>query len=195
MSGSTPNYALPYPSLTDSPNGAAQIQALAAAADTALATAVAALAAQIAAINQPSYGIKATAAGLGNNTSMTPDASLAVSLNAGAGTYKINGYIKYDAGSAALFKHSFIVPTNAKVRYACTHQNTAGAQFTFPCNGADVVQSYGNNAGNVLAILIDGTAVMEGTTGTLQLQFGNINSGALGYTIYDGSYLEAVRIA
>ena len=82
MGGTTSTYGFPYPAETDTPDGAADVQALAAAVDAELAAEVTALTAQIAAL-QPVY---ASAQGV-STTSPSAITGLAVTLP--PGTYRL----------------------------------------------------------------------------------------------------------
>jgi hypothetical protein len=194
VSGSTPTYGLPYPSLSDAPDGATQMQALATATDTALAAEAAARAAAITGLYTPKYALKTTAKSYSASTSFTNEVDLVLNLDVATAVYEIHGFISYDAPATPMFKHTIPVPIGATLRYACTHQNTSGVTYCFPCNGADTVSSYGLGIGNRLAIEIDGLISMNGNTGVIQMAFANNASGSGGFNIYEGSYLRAVRM-
>jgi hypothetical protein len=168
--------------------------ALAQAVDTALAAEATARANAITGLFQPKYALKTAQKAYSASTSFTNEVDLLLNLDVSTAIYEIHGFISYDAPATPQFKHQFVVPSGATLRYACTHQNVSQVTYCFPCNGADVVASYGQGAGNKLAIVVDGMIAMNGATGTLQLAVANNASGSGGFTIYDGSYLRAIRV-
>lgn len=76
----TPNYALRYPELTDTPNGPAQVEALAEDVDVALLS-----------TNTTAAGLAATVAGLGVMTPYTPTITMATPTGTPSGRYATIG--------------------------------------------------------------------------------------------------------
>lgn len=135
MSANTPNYAFPYPTLTDAPNGAAQMQSLATAIDTQLKVTDNNAATNTANISRSTAGpVAAKMYQSGAQSGIASSTWTRVNLNAVdldpssicntslfritpgvVGYYQVSGRVSYAAGTpgsrfAALYKNGAQVP-------------------------------------------------------------------------------------
>ncbi len=130
----------------------------------------------------------------GATTTLTPDPDLIIPMTDPAGVYRIQGAIRYDCGNVPLYKHKYLVPAGAALRYSCMHHQNGNATELLASAGADIVDSYGDGPGNALEHTIDGLLIMAGTPGSIQLTAGTQQTGGAGWTHYMGSYLSARKV-
>ena len=203
MSSSTQNYSLPYPAVSDPPDGASQIQALAAAVDTVLAQQLGSLQGQLTAIGQPMSSRKAAAQAWPAGNGMTGDPDVQLTFSDPAGVYRVNGIVRYDADASAQYRFRFVPPAGAVFYYVTTYRSSTGnvAQDSAPSSndqaaGETVVSCWGAGQNSLLPVVFDGILVMGGSTGVLQYQACNVTGGgAYGWAHYLGSFMRTEKIS
>ena len=194
MSGSTPNYAFPYPSLTDSPDGASQIQALASAVDTTLAAQVAALQASISAITVPQFALKTADQSVTSNTTLQNDTALVLPVAANA-KYRFESYLDYEASGAGALKWQWSVPSGGTLRYAKIGINTGLTAEVVTLTGSAIWTAGGGGAGSLQGIHMAGTLIMGSSAGNLQLLWAQNASSTTPTIVHAQSLLALWRIS
>jgi hypothetical protein len=186
---STTNWALPYPSANDAPNGATQIAALASAVDTALES------------RKTLYARKAADTSRNTTTTHADDPDLTVTVAASA-VYSVNCGLYYVSSSqtAGDFKAQFAAPASAVLQ---------GSVFTFAAASAaatdDLVTcitlTTSMSCGVVLTgdpynpCHVHGLLVTGGSSGAFKVQWAQNASSGTNTTLKANSYLLLQRLA
>lgn len=197
----TPIYAFPYPGTGDSPNGPAQIQALAEALEAKLVLVDAAISGKA----DPALFIrKTTQEQVVNSIALQDDDHFAFTVAANA-VYKLNGYIAYtgalDGGaSAGGLKMQFTGPAGATLRWTNYGTNPGGGVVEYnvvsEALAAASPRSVPTNGGGLgMTCAPRGTLITAGTSGTFRLRWAQNIANATPTTILADSWLELQRVA
>jgi hypothetical protein len=189
--GTTTNFSLPYPEETDAPDGAAQIEALAEAVDTAIEDATATQ------FVLPVTARKATDEGRASDTTLANDTSLVLTGLVSGAIYQVSGMIFYDGGAGASegdLQWKFTVPSSSSGSYGAVHRPRAGG-LADPAKQAwtDTLSAGTNGVGTGYYLMIEGILI-PGANGSLQFQWAQFASEATNTHILANSFLTARRI-
>ena len=192
MGGTTSNYALRYPSETDAPDGATQIQNLATDADAAI------LGATQTQYVQPLFARKSTDEGRASTTTLANDTSLVLTGLKAGGIYEVAGIIVYDGGastSAGNFKWNFSVPSGGSGGVYTYSRENEGGTYTgaYPANWTDTETANTTGVGTAMSVTIRGLLVV-GSNGNLQFRWCQDTSKATNTHVLTNSYLSARRV-
>lgn len=194
--GTTTNYALRYPALTDAPDGPTQVQDLAEDVDAALDAAV---------TDQWVRGVyveKTADEGRSNTVTLADDGptggSLALAGLVAGAKYEITGLILYDGGaatSAGLFDWTFTVPSGSTMTYSYARENSSGTYSgAYPSNGSTVNTANTTGVGTTMSVTIHGR-INVAANGTLQFRWAQHVAKSTNTHVLAGSFLAARRVA
>lgn len=140
---------------------------------------------------------KTLAETISSSATLQNDDDLFVTVAATA-VYEISLELQVLAQPSNDFKMSFTGPAGYAMDYAARGPITtaAGLADTYSISGTtgDVL-SFGGIASNDLVVSLHGLVVTSGTSGTLQLQWAQLTSGASGTTLQPGSFISLRRVA
>ncbi len=185
----TTNWALPYPSANDAPNGASQVAALAAAVDTALES-------------RKSLFVRKTGdTSRSSTTTLADDPELTLTVAANA-TYLVDVGLWYVSTSqtAGDFRGQLFAPAGAAMQAAIHSLSTTAAAGTDDVCGS-ITLSFGWSVGvNSTAepwnpLMAKGVLVVGSTAGAFKLQWAQNFSHATATTLKANSYLALRRVA
>ncbi len=185
----TTNWALPYPSANDAPNGATQIAALASAVDTALES------------RKTIYARKAADTSRSSTTTHADDPDLTVTVAASA-VYLVNCGLYYHSTSqtAGDFKAQFAAPSGAALQASvftfaaastATTDDLAGCvtlTTSMSCGVVALADPY--NPCQVMGLLVTG-----GSAGAFKVQWAQNASSGTATVLKANSYLLLQRLA
>lgn len=193
--GTTATYALRYPELTDTPDGATQIKNLANDTDAAI---VAATATQFL---KPVFARKTADEARASNTTVADDGptggSLALAGLVAGAVYRVEGVLMYDGGagaSAGLFDWKFSVPAGSTMTYSYSRENPSGSYTgAYPAAGSTTVTANTTGVGTTMSVTLNGLLVCA-SNGTLKLQWAQDVSKATATHLLTNSWLSARRV-
>ena len=175
--GTTSNFALRYPALTDTPDGATQIQNLADDTDAAI------LAQTTPAWVKPIAAVKTGGTSRASTTVLTADPGLTTAVTAGA-TYDVELVLFYNGANAAgYFKWDFIVPAGATFPYSVLYMNATGTLVLQKQAPGSSQYADTTGTGNTLAIVIKGILVVSSTVSPFSLSWAQNASNATATTL------------
>ncbi len=185
----TTNWALPYPSANDAPNGATQIAALASAVDAALES------------RKTVYARKAGDTSRATTTTLADDPDLTVTVAASA-VYDVRINLAYHSTSqsAGDFKCQLVAPSGAAFQ-GSVHTYTALGTGTGDDVASGVSLSGALSCGVVATAdpfnpcLIVGLLVTGGSGGAFKVQWAQNASSGTATVLKTNSYLVAQRLA
>ncbi len=185
----TTNWALPYPSANDSPNGAAQIAALAQAVETALES------------RKTLYVRKTGDTARPSTTTYADDPHLTVTVAASA-VYLVNVGLYYTSTSqtAGDFKAQFVAPSGAALQASVNTFAAASTVTTDDLSGC-VTLTTGMSCGVVATAdpynpcQVSGLLVTGGSSGAFKVQWAQNSSSATATTLKANSYMALQRLA
>ncbi len=144
----------------------------------------------------PLFAYKGSDQSKTSNTTMGNDTALvlAAAINT---SWKFECFIDYDGGTqgSSDIKWQFTVPAGATMRYYYAGLGTAGGTLAAWSNAGNVQTAGTNGLGTHRVIYMNGTYVMSGTAGNLQLQWAQNTSSGTATTVYTQSYLQLWRVA
>lgn len=191
--GTTTNYSLPYPASSDTPNGASQIQALAVAVDSAIASATATQ------FVVPLFARKATDEARASTVTLANDTSLTVPGLVSGAIYEVQALIAYDGGAGGSegdIQWKFTVPTSSSGIYGYTRARQSDGVFTGAFNSlwTDTNTAQTTGVGASMCLQIKGLLV-AGANGTLTFQWAQFTSKTTNTHVLANSYLLVRRAA
>jgi hypothetical protein len=186
--GTTTNYAFPYPSVSDSSNGPAQMQSMAQAIDTLLKE------------REPLFKRKTVNETVNNTTTLQNDDVLFLTPLVST-VYTLEGFIIYTSNTTPDFKCSFTFPAGASLSWTGggVDINATAGHSDMAANVAarltsDSTFSYGGSDAFVTALQIKGTLIMGGTSGNLQFRWTQATANASDTTVYRDSWLRLTKV-
>lgn len=186
---STANWALPYPSANDAPNGATQIGSLATAVDTALES------------RKTLFVRKTGDTSRNTTTTHADDPTLTLTVAANA-VYKVDVALFYVSSSqtAGDFKAQFVGPAGASLQASLVTFAAASTATTDDLTGC-VTLTTSMSCGVVATAdpynpcKVDGLLVVGGTGGAFKVQWAQNVSSGTNTTLKAHSYMRLVRVA
>lgn len=143
----------------------------------------------------PNAVIKPTDQSVTSSTTLVNDADLVVPVAANA-TYLFFSYLDYEGAAAGDLKISWVVPASATLRWAQIGQTTASAATTGLTGTETTAYSFGSDAAATLnALLMHGSLLTAGTSGSLQLQWAQNASSGTATKVHAQSFVALWRIS
>jgi hypothetical protein len=130
------------------------------------------------------------------NTTITDDPDLSIALEASS-WYEIRVYLNYEGGpqGSSDMRWTFSVPASAGMRYQRTLVDTSGSPSVGITQlGADTVSARTNGAGNLLAVIMEGTIKTDVTAGQITFRFGQNTLHATDVILHSHSRMSARKI-
>jgi len=197
----TPIYALPYPALSDPPNGPSQFQALAEEVETELSridSSITTINATLAGIApNPIIARKTVDESVTSSTALQNDDHISFSVTTSA-VYFMDGYIAYSgaADPAGGLKIDWTLPAGASLRWTSFASNYSGGLTQYDVVGQvnTTVRNYPTNAGVVMSMQPRGFLVTGGTSGTLQMRWAQVASNATPTTLLTNSMIRLIKV-
>ncbi len=194
--GTTPNYDLPYPEESDSPDGATQMKLLAQAIDTALATIVSQLQSGID-LATPLFAFKTEDTKRSNTTTLDDDPDLSIVIEANT-RYQFISVLDYEgaaAGSGDL-KYQWVPPTGGGLLYSPLFKDTGGNVITGIAGFANepfIAETGG--AANSRSLIGTGMVYNGPNAGNFSLQWaqGTAN-GSVPTIVHPNSYVALIKM-
>ena len=190
--GTTSNFALRYPALTDTPDGATQIQNLADDTDAAI------LAQTTSEWVRPLTGYKAADTARASTIALANDADLVVPGPAVNAVYEFEAFLFYTGNTQGTsdLKFQWSVPAGASLHYTAQWISTGGTvQVGAGHFDGDHIAAGTNGAGGYRAVTMKGTLIMGATAGALQLLWAQNTSNATSTTLREGCWVRVRRLA
>lgn len=184
----TANWALPYPSANDAPNGASQIAALASTTDAALES-------------RKTLFVRKTGDTSRSSTTHADDPHLTLTVAANA-IYLVNVglYFTSTSTTAGDFKAQFVAPSGAALQ-AAVHTFAAASAAATDDLATCVTLTTGMSCGVVLTAdpfnpcQVTGLLVTGGSSGAFKVQWAQNASNATATVLKLNSYMALSRVA